>query len=348
MAPQTQKALLLSEKFGKFVVGDTGVYKAGPGEVLVKVKSVALNPVDWKVQKYGAFIENYPAILGCDIAGDVEEIGEGVEGFKKGDRVLSQNATFQNKYGGFQQYVITLGAALGKIPDSFSYDEAATIPLGLSTAYTGMYNPGPHGLGLAPPTSPETQGKYIGEPFVVLGGSSSVGQMVIQLAKISGFSPIITTASLHNTAELKQLGATHVLDRKLSVEDLSAQVNDILGGRPLKQVYDSISLPDTQKTGLALLAPGGQLELVLPASVTTPEDKVVNTIVAVLSFPHNLEILGPLYRKLITGWIENGAIKPNRVEVLPNGLEGIVGGLKKLEEDAVSRAKLVAHPQDTI
>ena len=87
MAPSTQKALLLNAKYGKFNVGTAPVPKPGPGEILIKIKGVALNPVDWKIQKYGFLVEIFPAILGGDIAGDVEEIGEGVTGFKKSDRV---------------------------------------------------------------------------------------------------------------------------------------------------------------------------------------------------------------------------------------------------------------------
>lgn len=84
---QTQKALFLTEKFGKFSVGTTTIPRPGPGEILIKVHSAALNPVDWKIQKYGIFIEEFPTILGTDIAGDVEEVGEGVVDFQKGDRV---------------------------------------------------------------------------------------------------------------------------------------------------------------------------------------------------------------------------------------------------------------------
>ena len=87
----TQKALYLNKKFGDFVLDDAPIYKPGPGEILIKVQATSLNPVDWKIQKYESFnfIENFPAILGTDVAGDVEELGEGVNDFKKGDRVYA-------------------------------------------------------------------------------------------------------------------------------------------------------------------------------------------------------------------------------------------------------------------
>lgn len=87
MAPLTQKALILDAKFGKLVVDTVSVPKPGSKDILVKVQAAALNPVDWKIQKYGIFVQTYPAILGTDISGDVEEIGEDVTDFKKGDRV---------------------------------------------------------------------------------------------------------------------------------------------------------------------------------------------------------------------------------------------------------------------
>ena len=87
MAPLTQKALVLDAKLGKFNVDVAEVPKPGSGEILIKVRRAALNPVDWKIHKYGFLVEKFPAILGTDIAGDVEEIGEGVTEFQKGDRV---------------------------------------------------------------------------------------------------------------------------------------------------------------------------------------------------------------------------------------------------------------------
>lgn len=90
MAPSTQKALYLENKFGDYVLGNLAVPKPGAGEVLVKVHSAGLNPVDWKIKVWGILYEkesDFPAVLGCDIAGEVSELGAGVTDFKIGDRV---------------------------------------------------------------------------------------------------------------------------------------------------------------------------------------------------------------------------------------------------------------------
>lgn len=82
-----QKALILEQAKLPFVLGAVPIPSPGPGEILVKVKASALNPVDWAIQTLGILVTSYPTILGRDIAGDVEQLGEGVQGFSKGDRV---------------------------------------------------------------------------------------------------------------------------------------------------------------------------------------------------------------------------------------------------------------------
>ena len=86
MASQ-QKALFLTTEGGEFKLGERHIPTAGKGQLLVKNEATALNPADWKVQRHGYFIEKYPAVLGFDVAGVVVEVGEGVTGFAKGDRV---------------------------------------------------------------------------------------------------------------------------------------------------------------------------------------------------------------------------------------------------------------------
>jgi len=82
-----QKVLFLQSKQGQFAIGSRSIPKPGRGELLIKVSSAALNPVDYKIQETGLFVETYPAVLGVDIAGVVDELGEGVHTFVKGDRV---------------------------------------------------------------------------------------------------------------------------------------------------------------------------------------------------------------------------------------------------------------------
>lgn len=84
---EQQKALFLQSKQGEFAVGLHSIPKPGNDEVLIQVYSVALNPVDYKIQEFGVFVENYPAVIGEDIAGTVVEVGEGVSNFVEGDKV---------------------------------------------------------------------------------------------------------------------------------------------------------------------------------------------------------------------------------------------------------------------
>lgn len=198
--------------------------------------------------------------------------------------------------------------------------------MGLTTAYVALYNARPHGIELVSPIEPSGQGYYKNQPFVVLGGASSVGQYgssphltspsllpptnrlytVIQLAKFSGFSPIIVTASLKHTDYLKSLGATHVLDRNLSLADLKSEIEKITS-QPIKHVYDTVSSSETQHAANEILAPGGHLMLVL-SPVITSADKHVTAVLAIRQLEHNVKLLTGFYTKL-TEWVENGIIK---------------------------------------
>ncbi|KAF9475471.1 GroES-like protein [Pholiota conissans] len=343
--PATQKALLLPKKFGDLVVTEIPVPKPGPGEVLVKVLATSLNPVDWKIQKLGFFIEEFPAILGTDVAGEVEEVGEGVTEFKKGDRVFTQGQ-FVNERASFQQYAIALATTLARIPKNISVEEASTFPVALNVVYVGLYNKHPHGIGLPPPITETARGIYGGIPIVILGGASSVGQNAIQLAKVSGFSPIITTASAKNADYLKSLGATAVLDRNLSAPELAKEILKI-NNAPLKIVFDSISSATTEQIGLDLLAPEGQLIVVLPPEVKAEPGKTIIHALGILRLPPNIELLENFYHDHISSFIEKGWLKPNAIEVLEGGLAAIPEGLEKMQSSSFSKLKLVVHPQET-
>ncbi|KAI0684710.1 hypothetical protein BC835DRAFT_1292442, partial [Cytidiella melzeri] len=182
-------------------------------------------------------------------------------------------------------------------PSNISFEQASTVPLAVATAAFGLYSkkaapPGHGGAGLHPVWEEGGRGKYSGQPILVIGGSSAVGQqgrldrniIFLQLAKLSGFSPIITTASSHNASFVKSLGATHVIDRNTPlVSAVKAITSD-----PIKIVYDAISEKATQDEAYEVLAPGGSFILaVLPFAIE--ESKVDNTkeVVGVFGSVHD-------------------------------------------------------------
>lgn len=341
-ATATQKALFLQAKQGEFAVGENKIPKPGSGELLLKLTAVALNPVDWKVQTAGIFVDKYPAILGMDVAGVVEEVGKGVKGFAKGDRVIT-HTRYDNEHAGFQQYNLAIANFTAKVPSSVTDDEAASIPLGIDTAVIGLFSPEFGGL-VAPWTE---AGKYNGQTIVVLGGSSSVGLYVIQVAKLAGFSTIIATSSITHEAYLKETGATHVIDRHFSPDDIRAAIGGITKD-PIGVVYDAVSLPDTQELGWSLLAKDGKMITTLDPKVA-PGEGDTRKVIRVAGIPHlpqNQKFSKVAWSHYST-WLAEGKLVPNRVEVLPNGLEGIVGGLERLKADKVSGTKLVTRPQET-
>ncbi|TEB33445.1 GroES-like protein [Coprinellus micaceus] len=334
--PIQQKALVLKEKFGDWALADVPVPQPGRDEVLVKIYSSALNPVDWKIQKDGVFLEEFPVILGSDIAGEVVKLGEGVSQVGLGDRVFLQGVISNNDQTGFQQSRPISPMMMPR-----------RSPVTITAAYIGLYNVIPHGLGFDSLIKQENRGKYDGVPLVILGGSSAVGHFAIQLAKLSGFNPVITTASTKHEAFLKARGATHVLDRNVPLEAQLKAINAF----PIKNVIDAISTAETQKQGFDILAPGGKQVLFLDPEPLWEEEgsKQGKTPVYVLGakqFPQHIELLKELWNNF-TGLLAGGDIKPHNVEVLPSGLGGIEAGLKRLEEGKISNTKLVSRPQET-
>ena len=193
-----------------------------------------------------------------------------------------------------------------------------------------------------------------------------INLLAIQLAKLSGFSPIITTASLKHADYLKSIGATHVIDRSVSAPNLVSEISGITKNGPIKYALDPISLPDTQQTSYDILGKGGKLAIFLPPAAKTTQEKEIYHIYALLRDPSNIELLESLLHDNLERLLKEGAItvsrsgkiyfvylltdgelQPNQVEVLPNGLAGIQEGLNRLEANQVSRLKLVVHPQET-
>ena len=214
--------------------------------------------VDWKIQSSGYFVKTYPNILGSDIAGTVESVGEGVTHFNSGDKVTGFAAVIAEQnpdHGAFQEYTILKTCCAAKIPSSMSFEEGAILPMSVATAGIGIF------INLEIPRPPQKQRGG----FLVWGGSSSVGSGVVQIAASLGFT-VYAVSSARNHDYVKSLGATEVFDYTQSdiVKNITSAAK--AAGIDIKYVYDAISEHGSTPQCAAVLEEfdGGKLVTTLP------------------------------------------------------------------------------------
>jgi NADPH:quinone reductase-like Zn-dependent oxidoreductase len=207
-------AAWLRERGGAFEVGPAPYTSPRENEITVKNHAVAVNPLDWGIQLAGSFLYRwlkYPAVLGTDVAGEVVEAGPGVTRFKPGDRVLGHAVGVERDHnnpaeGAFQDYTVLQANLAAPIPGGMPYENAAVLPLALSTAACALFQK--DCLALNHPSLPP---RPTGETVLVWGGSTSVGSNAIQLAAAAGYE-VITTCSPANFGYVQRLGASQAFD----------------------------------------------------------------------------------------------------------------------------------------
>lgn len=186
----------------------------GRQEIVVRNHAVAINPYDWILQAAGGLFARsmtYPFVLGSDLAGEVVEVGPGVTRFSVGDRVLAHAVGTEKSRnnaaeGAFQDYTAVLDHMAAPIPATLAYENAAVLPLALSTAACGLFQRDQLAL-----EHPSATAMSTGKVLLVWGGSTSVGSNAIQLAVAAGYD-VVTTASPRNFDYVTQLGASEVFD----------------------------------------------------------------------------------------------------------------------------------------
>jgi NADPH:quinone reductase-like Zn-dependent oxidoreductase len=228
--------------------------KPGPGEILVRVQAVSLNPIDWKLRSGAAkarFPLSLPAILGRDVAGTVRELGEGVKGFAIGDRVFAlANRTYA-------ELCIVKSSELSRIPDKLDMTTAATIPL---VALTGDQL-----IRKATNVQP-------GQTILLTGALGSVGRCALFAALEIGAHVIagVRKQQIHDAMDLGAIAAIDIND-DASIASLGA----------LDAVADTVGGASAAKL-IANIKPGGILGTVLgpPSNAALHPTVTVNHIMA--------------------------------------------------------------------
>jgi NADPH:quinone reductase-like Zn-dependent oxidoreductase len=234
------------ERYGnEEVVKLADVEKPKPGEnqLLVKVKAAAVNPVDWKIRDGlgKMFGMKLPLILGCEVAGTVETVGNAVKDFAVGDDVYGYLSAYS---GGYAEYVAAPASEFVRKSKQIDFDTAASVPVGALTAWQGIFD----------------HGKLAnGQRILITGASGAVGSMAVQLAKVKG-AHVIGTGSGRNEEFVRKLGADEFIDYKKT--KFEQEVSDV------DVVFDTVG-GETQERAFHTLKRGG----VLVSTVNLPSEE---------------------------------------------------------------------------
>lgn len=183
--------------------GDTDVFEhrdvakpePGPTELLVRVHASSVNPVDCKIRAAGSWAGiSPPTVIGYDVSGVVEDVGEAVADFEVGDEVFYTPEIF-GQQGSYAEYHVADESIVARKPDSLSHTEAAALPLAGATAWEGVV----------------TRGEVTAGETALIHGAGGVGSHAVQIADESG-ATVIATTSPETVDQTEELGATRAVD----------------------------------------------------------------------------------------------------------------------------------------
>ena len=318
------------------VVDDYPMPEASEGHVVIRVRAASFNYHDvFTVRGMPGIKVPLPVIIGLDMAGEIAEVGAGVQGWKTGDRVLVNPVNRRKGLmgemldGGMAEYCLVAADQLVAMPAAVSFEDAAALPVAYGTAHRMLVT---HKT-VAP-----------GERVLVLGASGGVGTGCVILAKLLGAEVIACASSAEKLARLKALGADHAVNyrdtdwSKWAVEKY---------GKPQRRTYEggvdvviNFTGGDTWLPSLRCLKRGGKL---LVCGATAGHDPKED-LRYVWSF--ELKIMGSnsFYDDNLSAlmqMISEGKMKPVIDKVLP--LEEAREGLRLIEDREVI-GKVVVVP----
>ena len=178
-------------------VGDMEIPRAGPGEVLVRLRASSISPSDYKKRAANAPLEFPRIVPHSDGAGVVETVGAGVSDFKIGDRVWTFNAQFKRAMGTAAQYIALPAALVRPLPPNASFVEGACFGIPAMTGFQAVFADGP------------VKRKTVYVP----GAAGRVGAYAVQFAKWGGARVIASVRGEEKRSVAHELGADFVLDR---------------------------------------------------------------------------------------------------------------------------------------
>jgi NADPH2:quinone reductase len=225
--------------------------KAGPGGLQIEVRAAGCNFFDTLIVQGKYQVKPaFPFTPGGEISGVVRDVGEGVEGFSVGDRVLAGT-----QIGGFAETAVVPANFTHHLPDGMSFEEAAAIPIIYPTSYAALVY---------------RANLQAGETLLVHAAVGGVGSAALQIGKALGARVIATVGGAEKAEIARSLGADDVIDYRK--DDFIARVNEITDGSGADVIYDPVG-GDVFDQSLKCIAWNGRLIVVGFASGRIPEVK---------------------------------------------------------------------------
>jgi len=234
-----------------FKKSDAGIYGdlpdpvAAPNQMVIEVKAVSINPVDWKLNNADTgFLPGVklPKIVGTDFAGIVRKTADGDSRFKAGDRVYGATPIFLGKPGSLAELLLTEAKNARHIPDGMSFQEAASLPVAALTALNGL----------------RRCGVKEGSKLLINGATGGVGHFAVQIAREKG-AIVTASCSERNRALAVGLGAeTTIGYQKKDMAGVSEKYDAILdawGQMKYKDIFRLLKRGGTYASPLILVAP---------------------------------------------------------------------------------------------
>ncbi len=287
------KAIRVQEFGGPDVlqVEDVPDPQVGPGQVLVRVEAVGVNPVDAYIRAGGYGKRPLPYTPGSDAAGAVQAVGEGVTQIDEGDRVyLAGTIT-----GAYAALALCGAAQVRPLPDRLSFAQGAGVHVPYYTAYYGLY--------LRANALP-------GETLLIHGASGGVGLAATQMAVAAGLTAIGTAGSEVGRRLVSEQGAQHVLDH--TQEGYLDAIKTLTGGKGAALVLEMLANVNLARD-LGVLAPGGRVVVIGsrgPVEIDPRQTMARNLSILGMSLANATEAETTRLHAAIGAGLANGTMTP--------------------------------------
>jgi NADPH:quinone reductase len=279
-----------------------------PTHIKVKIAAAGVNPVDTKIRQNGIFYDlPLPAVLGCDGAGKVIEVGHAAKKFKIGDKVWFCHGGLGREQGNYAEFNVLDERWAALMPNSLSFTQAAALPLVLITAWGGLYDRG---------------GLQQGQTVLIHAGAGGVGHVAIQLAKLKGTRVITTVSNAEKAQFVKALGADEVV--LYSRDDVVSTVLSLTEGKGADLVFDTVGACVFKESINATAHFGRIITLLSVDDVDLTEARIRNLLIGfelmLTPMLRDLDEARDKHVKILeqcTLWIDDGLLKPHIGQELP-------------------------------